>query len=70
MDGAWSWVYLDADANPMSGPALPTTAYPTQSDAESWVGQTWQDLVELGVDAVSLYEGDSLVYGPMSLRPA
>ena len=41
-----------------------------QSDAEErWVGQCWQDLVAVGVDAVSLYDGETLVYGPMSLRP-
>lgn len=70
MSSAWTWEYLDAAGASMSGPALPATAYPTQSDAETWLGQSWQDLAEAGVDAVCLHEEDALVYGPMSLRPA
>ena len=45
-------------------------SFPSQSDAESWVGEVWRDLLEDGVDAVTLFEGDREVYGPMSLRPA
>ena len=70
MEHRWTWTYLDADGSSMTRHDLPTTGYPTQSDAESWVGQCWQDLVAVGVDAVSLYDGATLVYGPMSLRPA
>jgi hypothetical protein len=33
------------------------------------VGETWRDLLAAGIDAVTLYEGDRLVYGPMSLHP-
>lgn len=40
----------------------------SQADAESWVGETWSDLAREGVDAVSLFELDRLVYGPMSLH--
>ena len=39
----------------------------SQADAESWVGETWADLAEEGVTAVTLFEGDRVVYGPMSL---
>ena len=38
-----------------------------QADAESWVGETWADLAGEGVAAVTLFEGDRAVYGPMSL---
>jgi hypothetical protein len=41
--------------------------FPSQADAESWVGETWGDLAELGVAAVTLMEADRVVYGPMSL---
>ena len=41
----------------------------SQSEAEAWVGESWRELLADGVDAVSLYEGDRLVYGPMSLHP-
>ena len=42
--------------------------FPTQAEAESWVGEVWADLAEQGVDAVTLYDGDRKVYGPMSLQ--
>ena len=40
------------------------------ADAESWVGEFYADLAELGVDAVTLLEADRTVYGPMSLHPS
>ena len=42
--------------------------FSSQADAESWVGEIWSDLAELGVDAVTLMEADRVVYGPMSLH--
>lgn len=42
--------------------------FASQADAESWVGEIWSDLAAEGVDAVTLFEGDRQVYGPMSLR--
>jgi hypothetical protein len=39
----------------------------SQADAESWVGETWTELSEVGVASVSLFEGERAVYGPMSL---
>lgn len=64
---AWTWTYADAGGAEMSGPALVTTAFPTQSDAESWLGEAWRDLADAGVASVTLHEDDSVVYGPMSL---
>ncbi|MGA8846858.1 MAG: hypothetical protein WB471_09625 [Nocardioides sp.] len=43
--------------------------FTNQADAESWVGETWADLADVGVDAVVLFEHDRRVYGPMSLHP-
>lgn len=43
--------------------------FASQGDAESWVGETWAELAEAGVDAVTLFEADRQVYGPMSLHP-
>lgn len=48
---------------------LPSPSFPTQADAESWIGETWQELFAGGVEAVFLLEDDTVVYGPMSLRP-
>jgi hypothetical protein len=63
----WRWRLEDA-----SGAEVATDegspAFPSQSDAESWVGEIWQDLAEQGVDQVTLFEGDREVYGPMSLH--
>ena len=58
---SFHWEYPSGDRS---------TEFPTQADAETWVGEVWQDLVADGVDAVTLYEEQRLVYGPMSLRPA
>ena len=43
--------------------------FPTQADAETWIGEVWQDLLADGVDEATLLEEDRVVYGPMSLRP-
>lgn len=42
--------------------------FASQADAESWVGEIWADLAEAGVDAVTLFEHERQVYGPMSLH--
>lgn len=62
---AWTWRYEDAQGTPVEGPQ---EAFSSQSDAESWIGQTWRDLVEAGVAAVALIEGDRTEY-KMSLLP-
>lgn len=42
--------------------------FPSQGEAESWLGEFYPDLADAGVTAVTLYEEDRLVYGPMSLE--
>jgi hypothetical protein len=42
--------------------------FPSQADAESWVGEVWAELAGFGVDAVTLFEDAREVYGPMSLH--
>jgi len=66
----WTWTYADADGADVTPPSAPTRGFPTQADAESWVGEAWHELLDQGVDSVTLLEGDTRVYGPMSLRPA
>jgi hypothetical protein len=66
----WVWTYQGVGgAVPASGPTM-SSAFPTQADAEAWLGQEWQELVAAGLESVSLVHGDHLVYGPMPLRPA
>lgn len=40
-----------------------------QGEAEAWLSATWQDLVDRGVDEVTLRCDGEVVYGPMSLHP-
>lgn len=53
----------------MTGADLPRTGFPSQADAETWVGETWQELLAAGVEQVYLLNDGEPVYGPMSLRP-
>jgi hypothetical protein len=67
---AWTWRYEDSgggDVTPAQAP--PGEAFPTQSDAETWLGENWRELLSAGVEQVSLLEAGRVVYGPMSLRP-
>lgn len=61
----WHWV---PDRKP--GPDAPSLAerFPSQGEAETWLGETYPDLLAGGVTAVSLHQGDRRVYGPMSLE--
>ncbi len=54
----------------MADAALVRSGFPTQSDAENYLGESWRDLLDAGVEAVTLREADAVVYGPMSLRAA
>ncbi len=40
-----------------------------QTAAEEWLSANWRDLLDAGVDEVTLLDGDGVVYGPMSLHP-
>ena len=78
MDALWSWQLLDADGVEVgaadtasaTGAARPSSPeFPTQSDAASWIGQEGPGLLEAGIAAVTLLEGDTVIYGPMPLTP-
>ena len=68
----WTWIYTDAQGAPVA--QVPSMAvlepFPTQAEAESWLGEAWRELLDNGVDAVTLWEDDRMAYGPMSLHPA
>ncbi len=68
----WTWIFTDLEGGPVADlpPAAVLEPFPTQADAESWLGESWRDLLDGGVDAVVLWEDDRRVYGPMSLHPA
>lgn len=63
---AWRWTYQTASGEPAGAGSQD---FPTQTDAETWIGETWRELLDTGVDEVLLHEDDRLVYGPMSLHP-
>jgi len=65
----WRWRLEDASGTEVSIEGeLGAQRFTSQADAESWVGEVWSELAEQGVDAVTLFEHDRLVYGPMSLH--
>lgn len=66
----WTWELHPARDQATPPPAdQPASGFPSQAEAETWVGEVWRDLLDEGVDSVSLYEEGRLVYGPMSLHP-
>lgn len=68
-DAVWSWRLEDSNGAEVSIQGdLAGARFTSQADAESWVGEWWADLAELGVDQVTLLDGDRVVYGPMSLH--
>lgn len=63
---AWTWRYEGPDGKAALGP---TETFSSQSDAESWIGQTWRQLAESGVTTVVLLEDERVEYR-LSLIPA
>jgi hypothetical protein len=67
------WRYESAEGAPLDpdelGAAPAAEVFPSQSDAESWIGEVWQELLHAGVEQVTLQEDGRAVYGPMGLRP-
>jgi hypothetical protein len=61
---SWHWT---ADL-PVPEVGLEKT-FPSQGEAESWIGERYPELMAAGIRAVSLYEEGRLVYGPMRLEP-
>jgi hypothetical protein len=69
---AWTWRYEDPSGETVvpldTAPTSPS--FPNQADAESWIGETWRELLGAGVAQVTLLEDDRVVYGPMGLDSA
>ncbi|WP_182376651.1 hypothetical protein [Nocardioides sp. WS12] len=71
-DQPWYWRLEDASGAEvtLAGEAAEEygdKTFPSQGDAESWVGEIWAELAEHGVAQVTLFDVDREVYGPMSL---
>ena len=67
----WTWQYETADsrANDATAREGASESFASQSDAESWLGQSWRELTSAGVVTVVLLEDDRVEY-KMSLLPA
>jgi hypothetical protein len=65
----WTWRYESSAGALASDQPERSQEFPTQADAETWIGESWQELLDGGIDQVSLLEVDRVAYGPMSLRP-
>ena len=65
----WWWRLEDTEGQEVTVAGVSRQDFPSQSDAESWVGEVWQELLDGGAEAVTLFEGERKVYGPMGLRP-
>ena len=63
---SWTWTLENAAGESVGK----SETFDSRSDAESWVGESFGELVGKGIDQVRLFDGDTEVYGPMSLHPA
>ena len=67
--GAWIWRLEGLDGREVRPAAELPVDFPSQADAESWIGESWRGLLDGGAEQATLLEGDRKVYGPISLRP-
>jgi hypothetical protein len=59
---SWTWRFEpDNDEAEHGGP------FSSQSDAESWLGESWRKLADTGIAGVTLLHDGERVYGPMPL---
>jgi hypothetical protein len=56
---AWQWRYQNT-----GGAAADEVSeeFPSQSDAESWLGEQWRELLSTGIDEVVLEENGRVEY--------
>ena len=63
----WTWQLESNDSKDLSAVDVP--GFEDQGEAEAWIGDRWQELLEQGVDSVTLVEDDEVIYTGMSLHP-
>jgi hypothetical protein len=66
---SWHWRLEDPSGTAVepSSIGVEVPATDNQGDAESWLGETWRELLDKGVATVTLFDGEDEVYGPMGL---
>jgi len=60
----WTWT-LENSLGEVKGRS---DEFESRGDAESWVGEEFGALLEQGIDQVRLFDGETEIYGPMSLH--
>jgi hypothetical protein len=60
----WTWAFENSSGDVMGR----SETFESRGDAESWVGEAFGDLLDDGVDQVRLFDGETEIYGPMSLH--
>jgi hypothetical protein len=63
---SWTWKVETSDGTPVEL-GFEAPEFSSQSDAESWLGEVWRELVDASAGQVTLLDDDHVVYGPMSL---
>lgn len=61
---SYRWRYERTDGTQVDGPDL---TFEDQAEAEAWVTDEFEGLLDDGIDQVVLLDGDRRVYGPMLL---
>ncbi|SHN42336.1 hypothetical protein [Cryptosporangium aurantiacum] len=56
----WQWRYQGSSSGSEVGEV--SEEFPSQSDAESWLGEQWRELLAAGVDEVVLEENGRKEY--------
>ena len=66
---SWHWRFEDPSGAPVDPATIGVAPIESdnQGDAESWLGENWRELLDRGVATVSLFDGDTEVYGGMGL---
>ncbi|MFE3448118.1 hypothetical protein ACFXJ8_04205 [Nonomuraea sp. NPDC059194] len=64
----WRWRYENANGGEVTDRQLPREVFPSQADAESWLGENYRDLLESGVEQVALLDEERVEYAGLSLR--
>ena len=66
----WTWRYESADGTPLAELTGAPEAEPfgSQSDAETWLGTAWRELLDAGAAQVTLLDDDRVEY-TMPLTP-
>lgn len=62
----WQWRCSDEAGVATDGP---DEVFDSQESAEAWLTENFEDLADAGIAAVTLFDGEHVIYGPMSLAP-